>query len=412
MDAFDDIQKYMLGKEWLAKVDNETSTPYLLKFHASESELACSLMITDTKSIWFETLMSNQLARRWRECHPLKSKSNLTSREEELWRRDILKCLSAAHTIGNFAEMSFEIVKSLYSDLAFELHLEDFVFRWETNWAGPRISAEVISRQIIMPLMSTAHLAFSSPNSVGEISESDLETAIDKLGRAARRTPGMHIRNAISKPRLATSIRRMTAMLNFLVELPNIQLGIEKMNVNSSDLTPGTATSEIRIMEHSSPIPDVEMGDPAVLNSQDKDMRDWLEPAETKSQGQSLATPRAGPSNTKSDDDSATENSDDEEHLILGKPAPPTGPPITRSPASVDKKKAIHSKPVPQEVQIPPKKSVASNPPPSPAGPSAPKKAKRDASSSSDPDESDRVVAGPSTRRGARQPIKRGGRRF
>lgn len=25
-----DVQKYMLGKEWLAKVDNETSTPYLL----------------------------------------------------------------------------------------------------------------------------------------------------------------------------------------------------------------------------------------------------------------------------------------------------------------------------------------------------------------------------------------------
>ena len=25
-----DVQKYMLGKEWLAKVDSETSTPYLL----------------------------------------------------------------------------------------------------------------------------------------------------------------------------------------------------------------------------------------------------------------------------------------------------------------------------------------------------------------------------------------------
>lgn len=43
--------------------------------------------------------------------------------------------------------------------------------------------------------------------------------AIDKLGRTARRAPGMHIRNAISKPRLATAIHRMTAMLNFLVEL-------------------------------------------------------------------------------------------------------------------------------------------------------------------------------------------------
>jgi len=90
-----------------------------------------------------------------------------------------------------------------------------------------------------MPLISTAHLAFSLPNAVGEMSESDLETvskvkpltyvlliryelhpqALDKVGRTARRTPGMHARNAISRPRLATAIRRMTAMLNFLVEL-------------------------------------------------------------------------------------------------------------------------------------------------------------------------------------------------
>lgn len=61
-------------------------------------------------------------------------------------------------------------------DFAFELRLEDFVFRWETNLAGYRISAQVISTQIIMPLMSTAHLAFNSPKPVGEMPESDLET--------------------------------------------------------------------------------------------------------------------------------------------------------------------------------------------------------------------------------------------
>lgn len=30
----------------------------LQKFHAEEPELACSLIITDTKSIWFESLLS------------------------------------------------------------------------------------------------------------------------------------------------------------------------------------------------------------------------------------------------------------------------------------------------------------------------------------------------------------------
>ena len=60
-------------------------------------------------------LTSNQLGRRWREYHPLKSKTILAPREEELWRGNVLKCLSAAHTPGNVAEMSFEVVKSLYS---------------------------------------------------------------------------------------------------------------------------------------------------------------------------------------------------------------------------------------------------------------------------------------------------------
>ena len=163
-------------------------------------------------------LTSNQLARRWWECHPLKSRTDLTPQKEELWRKDVLRCLSAAHTIKNLAEMSFEVVESLYSvsgsaihhskpsdsftdvqpfrlkDFAFELRLEDFAFRWEANSVGPRISAEVISRQIIMPLISTAHLAFSSPNSLGEMSESDLETVseVKPLTRALLIRYGLH----------------------------------------------------------------------------------------------------------------------------------------------------------------------------------------------------------------------------
>lgn len=160
--------------------------------------LTCSKGLDSSSSN--PALTSNQLARRWRECHPLNPRSDLTSQEEDVWRRGLLKCLSAAHTIGNFADTSFEVVKSLYSvsrfafhhyeppkatsnvqlfelkDFAFELHLEDFVFRWETNIAGHKLSAETISTQLIMPLMSTAHLAFSSPDSVGEMSESGLET--------------------------------------------------------------------------------------------------------------------------------------------------------------------------------------------------------------------------------------------
>ena len=136
---------------------------------------------------------------------------------------------------------------------------------------------------------------------------------------------------------------------------------------------------------------------------------DWLEPAGIKSQ----VLPQAGPSGTKPDDDTATEDSDNEGHLILKKSAFIMKSPI-RSTAA-DQKEVVHStsaSDLPRETENPTKKSAASDSSPPPARPSASKKAKQAVSSSSDSDESDKVIPGPSTRRGARQPIKRGGKRF
>jgi len=124
-----------------------------------------------------------------------------------------------------------------------------------------------------------------------------------------------------------------------------------------------------------------------------------------------MATP--GPSNTMPDDDSATENSDDQEYLILKGPSTHPRPLNIYSPSPLDKTKVNNStsgSELPKETRKP-EKSVSSDRSPPPARPSASKKAKQ-AMSSSDSDESNKVVPGPSTRRGARQPIKRGARRF
>ena len=43
--------------------------------------------------------------------------------------------------------------------------------------------------------------------------------AVDKVGRAARRTIDTHIKNVFSKPRIATAMRRMTALFNFSLDL-------------------------------------------------------------------------------------------------------------------------------------------------------------------------------------------------
>ncbi|KAI0086993.1 hypothetical protein BDY19DRAFT_321026 [Irpex rosettiformis] len=195
-----------------------------MKFHASTVDQCCCIMITDTKQVWGETITSNRLSRRWRECNPgiASPPSAAGEEEEDEWRSLTLDLLSAAHTIGGIASLAFEIVQSRNADLAFELRGEQFRWRWETYSLGPKTSAEVISKQLIMPLISVAHTAFTSAEPVSSQSEIDLEKSIDKVGRTARRTIPTHMRTAISKPRLASSLRRMTAIFNFSPDTPSV----------------------------------------------------------------------------------------------------------------------------------------------------------------------------------------------
>lgn len=90
-----------------------------------------------------------------------------------------------------------------------------------------------------MPLISLNHLAFASADPIGELSDNSLEKvnscfsnldapelipirvtqAVDKIGRSAKRTMDVHVKNAITKPRVATAIRRMTAIFNAAPDL-------------------------------------------------------------------------------------------------------------------------------------------------------------------------------------------------
>ncbi|KAI0344407.1 hypothetical protein BDW22DRAFT_1045439 [Trametopsis cervina] len=194
-----------------------------MKFYVSTVDQCCTIMITDTKHVWGEVLSSKHIARRWRECNPgIASPLLLSEEEEDEWRGQTLDLLSTVHSLSGIADLSFEVVESRNADLAFELRSEEFTWRWEAYSLGPKISAEVISKQLIMPLVSVTHMAFASPEAVGTQSEAELEKSVDKVGRTARRTTDTHIRTAISKPRVASSLRRMTAVFNFLPDMPPI----------------------------------------------------------------------------------------------------------------------------------------------------------------------------------------------
>lgn len=156
-------------------------------------------------------------------------------------------------------------------DLAFELGSDSFKWRWETYSLGPKVSAEVLSKQLIMPLISVSHLAFSSADPVSELSDTNLQMvmffhlimpnnciidappcsyyglgslwspidalkAIDKAGRTGRRAVDTHVKHALSRPRLATTMRRMSAVFNFLTDLRMSTDSIHEMGPSLTDM--------------------------------------------------------------------------------------------------------------------------------------------------------------------------------
>ncbi|PCH42269.1 hypothetical protein WOLCODRAFT_143949 [Wolfiporia cocos MD-104 SS10] len=225
--------KLLIPREWLVKIDSDKSTPYLMKFYGSIEKQLCCAFATDTKNVWGEVLTMEQFVRRWQKSNPQQrtSFSNLkTSQEEEEWRAAILEFISSAHSLGGLPEVSFEIVESHNADLHYELSGENFKWKWEMYHLGPKFSAEILSQHLIVPLISMSHLAFSSTDPVGRMRDEDLERAADRIGRTARRTLDTHLRHAMSKPQVTTTLQRLTALFNFVPRIPPITSEVEVPN--------------------------------------------------------------------------------------------------------------------------------------------------------------------------------------
>ncbi|PPQ67521.1 hypothetical protein CVT25_006062 [Psilocybe cyanescens] len=406
--------KHLLNNEWLVKADPSKAIPYLFKFHSSVGDLSCCILVTDTKSVWVEgisisppgklhltdipVLNSKHLARRWRTCNSQSPEPFEKIDDEDVWRERTLSLLSKGHTMGGMTEITFEGVESKYSDFAFELECEAFKWRWETCFLGYQRSSEIISKHLIFPLMSLNHLTFSSAQSISDLSDADLETSVDKLSRTARRTIDNHIKNAISKPRVATSIRRVTAMFNFIPDLKPITSIVEKplLEVEKLDVV------EVH-KSHSPP--------PRQQEANSSPRREKYSPKKIEQKRErSVDIKGAQPdSETESDNEPA-----DTKKTI--------GASILAGPQRISEQSSsngISKDPTPPPVFTQKSRSRSvSNAEASPLRPA--KKTKPTVKSSSDNDSdqntkksrSGSAAAGSGARRGTRQPIKRGGKRF
>ena len=86
---------------------------------------------------------------------------------------------SSTPNLGYFSPPSAHVDLStdtwLCKDFSFLLECNAFKWRWETIFVGHKVSADILSKHLIMPLISVNHLAFSSPDVVGDLPPTDLE---------------------------------------------------------------------------------------------------------------------------------------------------------------------------------------------------------------------------------------------
>ncbi|KAF9476699.1 hypothetical protein BDN70DRAFT_882087 [Pholiota conissans] len=381
--------KHLLDKDWLSKVDAGSSTPYLMKFYPSLADLSCVIMVTDTKKVWAEVVTAKLLARRWRLHNARSPEYFFQSGKEDTWRESILDLLCKAHTIGGIGELSFEVVESKYSDLCIEVECEAFKWRWETCFIGYQSSSEIISKHLVFPLISLNHLTFSAAEPISEMSDADVEKTIDKLGRTARRTVDTHIKNALSKPRVATSISRTTAMFNFVADLPRVTSIAEKpllemIEVEVDGISPPKSTRGTSKSNDSS--------------------KAAIEPS---------TVPREAATKLQEvDSDSKTESDDDL--------PPPVNKAVSRANSAGPSKTAESARlRQPLRLQTPsqPARTETKATSSDSDSPQRPIKKIRPAGPDSSDDDSENAqkktgAFAPGVKRGTRQPIKRGGKRF
>ncbi|KAI0768066.1 hypothetical protein BD413DRAFT_566465 [Trametes elegans] len=398
--------KLLLPKEWLVMGDADATTPYFLKFYASTAKTSCCILITDTKNVWGEVLSSNQFARRWDECNPQHSAEGLSPKEEESWRATCLKFLSSVHTMGGVDDMNLEQVKTTYSDRAVELKTDTFRWRWETFIVGPRLSADILSMHLIMPMISSSHAAFYSHDSPFNLPEEILENSVDMFGKLARFTAVSHAKNTLGRPIIATTIQRAGAVLNFVPKRPRIS-----KDAPAPDLTVPTPPTPAR----TAPGPPLRRA-----ASPSATLRGFLGGEAGTSKSTARGPPRKLP---PGDDDSVTEEESDEddEPAPSGKGKQATKDLRETNTRSASPARSVPSKRATPDQQAPPASGQSPNRSfPHSSSPLPPPKKAKKLSSTSSSDDGDsggdrkgRAAPGKSTaRRGVKQPIRRGGKRF
>jgi hypothetical protein len=183
-----------------------------------------SLVVKSERLAWrFRSLNSDEHKERHRGNH-----------DEGVFRSEMLVLVSRMHELRNFVDTAFEvspgshtvkprgyvkhltILNDLSQDLMISISYQSHKWNWEVDSLGHAASSLILSRHLIIPLVVTANFSFNSQSStpIVEQSAQELQKELDKVAKIAKRNPLLGVAQALKRPRLSSSLQRVSAVVN------------------------------------------------------------------------------------------------------------------------------------------------------------------------------------------------------
>ncbi|KZT59589.1 hypothetical protein CALCODRAFT_481478 [Calocera cornea HHB12733] len=207
MDFLEAHEEALVHSAWQSITNEETSTPYLFKFSYDENDLSCCFLLTDTKVVWVEVMARRHVLRRAERFDLIENDT-----DDDYAARKTLSSLIKLHSFPSAESLTTTFHASPNADLFLQLSIPNFSWQWELDALPRAYSAELISKHLIMPMLTWSGYVMDSYMEAlsTEHQISQLERALDASGRTAKRHVDKMVASVVRQPLFSTSIRRLT----------------------------------------------------------------------------------------------------------------------------------------------------------------------------------------------------------
>ncbi|KAG8775053.1 hypothetical protein FRC16_004906 [Serendipita sp. 398] len=152
-----------------------------------------------------------------------------------------MRLLSRTHELRHYIDAELSVEPGSFTDLSVSISHQSFRWTWELDFVGSKLSASILSQQLILPLVITGSFAFNHHSSVPLVEQSalDLQKELDRVTKVVR-NPHLGVVQALKRPRFTTALARTSAMINGvdIERIPQVVTGFDEASTTLEESIP------------------------------------------------------------------------------------------------------------------------------------------------------------------------------